>query len=173
MGRDDVVAVSAVDRLCFALPWSENAFLGETTNTVGYYRVAELDGRIVGYIGSHMILDEAHVTTFGVHPAIRRRHVGECLLADLLEQALRSGCRRITLEVRESNAAAQGLYRKYGFSPISRRRRYYPDNNEDAIVMWIEDTSRLGFRTLLAERLAALRAMLECGGEEHPSSAPR
>ena len=103
-----------------------------------------------------MILDEAHVTTFGVDPEFRRRHVGERLLVDLIRYALRCGCRRITLEVRESNEAAQALYRKYGFAPVSRRRRYYPDNDEDAIVMWIEDTSRAGFRALFEERVQML-----------------
>ena len=156
MSRDDVPAVAAIDRLCFACHWSEYTFQAEITNTVGYYRVAELDGRIVGYVGSHMILDEAHITTFGVQPELRRQGIGERLLADVLRQALRSGCRRVTLEVRAGSAGAQALYRKYGFLPVSRRRRYYPDNDEDAIVMWIEDTSRLGWWNLFEVRLAAL-----------------
>ena len=155
MRRDDVAGVCAVDRLCFPVPWSDVTFLAELTNTVGYYRVAELDSEIGGYIGSHMILDEAHVTTFGVHPRLRRRHVGERLLADVLEQAMRSGCRRVTLEVREGNEGAMRLYRKYGFAPVSRRRGYYQEG-DDAVVMWIEDMSRLGFRTLFEERRAVL-----------------
>lgn len=157
MLSEDIPGVCAVDRLCFAIPWSETAFLAEINNSVGYYRVAELDGKIAGYIGSHLILDEAHLTTFGVDPELRRRHIGERLLADTLSHALRCGCRRVTLEVRESNSAARALYRKYGFAPVSRRRAYYPDNDEDAIVMWIEDTTRLGFRTLFEERMAALQ----------------
>lgn len=156
MQREDVPEVCAIDRLCFAVPWSDAAFAGEIQNAVGYYRVAEVDGRIVGYIGGQVVLDEAHVTTFGVHPESRRRGVGERLLVDLMRYALRCGCRRITLEVRERNVAAQALYRKYGFSPVSRRRRYYPDNDEDAIVMWIEDSTRMGFRMLFDERTAAL-----------------
>jgi [ribosomal protein S18]-alanine N-acetyltransferase len=160
MLHEDVPAVCAVDDLCFSSPWSEAAFAGEITTTVGYYRVAELDGEVVGYLGSQVVLDEAHVTTLGVHPDVRRRGTGERLLVDFLQYALRSGCRRLTLEVRESNPEAQALYRKYGFTPVSRRPRYYPDG-EDAIVMWIEDTTRFGFRTLLKERLAALKAREE------------
>jgi ribosomal-protein-alanine N-acetyltransferase len=156
MYREDIPAVCAVDRLSFSIPWSEVSFAAEINNTVGYYRVAELDGRIIGYIGGHLVLDEAHLTTFGVYPEYRRRHVGERLLVDFLRYALRCHCRRITLEVRESNEAAQGLYRKYGFTPVSRRPRYYPDNDEDAIVMWIEDTSRAGFRALFGERVDKL-----------------
>ncbi len=164
MTREDVPAVSAVDRLCFTLHWSENSFAAETTNTVGRYLVAELDGRIVGYIGAHVIMDEAHVTTFGVHPDCRRRGIGERLLVEMLRRAMDAGCRRVTLEVRESNLGAQALYRRYGFAPISRRRAYYSDDQEDAVVMWIDDMSRAGFRMLFAERLAGLDAAEEVGG---------
>lgn len=168
MRREDVPTVCAVDRLCFTCHWSEYTFLAELTNTVGYYRVADVEGKIAGYIGSHLILDEAHITTFGVHPHARRYHIGERLLVDVLEEAVRSGCRRITLEVRESNVGAQALYRKYGFSPISRRKRYYPDNNEDALVMWIEDTTRLGWRTLFDERRAALNGKRATDDADQP-----
>jgi [ribosomal protein S18]-alanine N-acetyltransferase len=152
----DVPQVSRIDRVCFVLSWSALTFAAELTNTAGYYCVAELDGTVVGYIGSQMILDEAHITTFGVLPNLRRRRIGERLLLDVLTTALGAGCRRVTLEVRESNTSALALYRKYGFTPISRRARYYSDNDEDAVVMWIEDLTRLGFRTLLAERSAEL-----------------
>lgn len=156
MHHDDVPGVCAVDALCFPIPWSDYAFSGELTNTHGYYRVAELNGRVVGYIGAQVILDEAHITTFGVHPEVRQQGIGERLFADAIRHAVTSGVRRLTLEVRASSEAPQRLYRKYGFTPVSRRPRYYSDNNEDAIVMWVEDTTRLGFRTLLEERLAAL-----------------
>ena len=158
MYREDVPAVAAVDRLCFPAPWGEYTFAAELTNTAGYYRVAEAEDQVIGYVGAQIILDEAHVTTFGVEPHLRRRRVGERLLADLLREAIRRGCRRVTLEVRASNEPAIGLYRKYGFSPISRRPRYYSDNNEDAIVMWIEDLTRPQYQTLFQERLVALEA---------------
>jgi [ribosomal protein S18]-alanine N-acetyltransferase len=156
MFADDVPAVCEVDALCIRPPWAPETFAAEVSSTLCYYRVAEVEGRIVGYLGSHVIIDEAHVTTFGVHPDYRGRRIGERLLADMLSHAVRSGCERITLEVRAGNVEAQGLYRKYGFSPVSLRKRYYADE-EDAVVMWIEDTTRAGFRTLLTERLAALQ----------------
>jgi ribosomal-protein-alanine N-acetyltransferase len=156
MRPEDVPVVSEVDRVCFVLAWGEHTFKGELTSPVCYYRVAELDGEVAGYIGSQMVMDEGHVTTFGVRPDLRRRGIGERLLADVLLHAIRSGCHRVTLEVRQSNESAIRLYRKYGFLPISRRPRYYTDNNEDAIVMWIEDTTKMAFQNLLGERLAAL-----------------
>lgn len=159
----DVPAVSALDRRCFPLPWSAEAFECEARNPVACYRVAEADGELVGYIGAHLIVDEAHITTFGVHPARRGQRLGARLLVDVLRRAVAAGCRRITLEVRESNAPALALYRRCGFAPISRRPRYYTDNDEDALVLWIEDTSRLGFRLCLEALEAELFA--ETGGE--------
>jgi ribosomal-protein-alanine N-acetyltransferase len=137
MEPDDVPQVCAVDAQCVPLPWSPETFQQELAGTVGYYRVAELDRRLVGYLGAHVVLDEAHIVTVGVDPAVRRRGIGERLLADALRYA---------------------LYRKYGFSPISRRPRYYTDNGEDAIVMWIEDTTQPSFRALFEERLARLES---------------
>lgn len=156
MTVDDVPLVCAVDRACIQPPWSPETFAGEVKSTAGYYLVAERDGEVVGYLGSTLILDEAHITTFGVRPDVRRQRVGERLLLALLNEAVRRNVRRITLEVREGNEAAQALYRKYGFVALSRRKAYYRDNDEDALVMWIEDTSRYGFREMLAERNALL-----------------
>jgi len=155
MQTDDVPAVCAVDAVCMRPPWTPDTFAAEIKCPVCYYLVAELDGAVVGYIGSHVIVDEAHITTFGVDPAHRRRRIGERLLAEVIRNAVACGCDRVTLEVRAANAEAQALYRKYGFAPVSLRRRYYTDD-EDAVVMWIEDTTRAGFRTLLSERLARL-----------------
>lgn len=157
MHLDDVPAVAALDARCIPTPWSAETFAAELSNPIGYYRVAERGGEVVGYLGAHVVLDEAHVVTVGVAPELRRQGIGERLLAEALQHAVEQGCRRVTLEVRAFNEPAQALYRKYGFTPVSRRPRYYSDNGEDAIVMWIEDTTRPGFRALLAERLAALQ----------------
>lgn len=151
MDPDDVPTVCEVDRQCITPPWSPQTFEGEIKSTAGHYLVAEAGGEIVGYLGSTLILDEAHITTFGVRPDQRRHHVGERLLLALLNEAVRRQVRRITLEVRESNEPAQALYRKYGFVSLARRKAYYRDNDEDAIVMWVDDTSRYGFRERLAE----------------------
>jgi [ribosomal protein S18]-alanine N-acetyltransferase len=150
MTHDDVAAVMAVDQLCFPSPWSENAYRSEMGNVSAHYIVARLpergfgaaaegQGRLVGFAGAWIVMDEAHVTTIGVHPEYRRHGIGERLFAALLEEARERGVRRATLEVRESNRGAQALYARFGFIPIARRRRYYSDTDEDAIVMWVED----------------------------------
>lgn len=91
---------------------------------------------IVGYAGLWIIGDEAHITTIGVLPEFRGRQLGELLLTTLIDHAIEHSAHWMTLEVRVSNTVAQALYRKYTFKDAGRRRRYYSDNGEDALVMW-------------------------------------
>ncbi len=96
------------------------------------------DRPVVGYSGFWYILDEAHVSTIAVHPEWRGRSVGEHLFVTMLEHALDLGAVTSTLEVRVTNERAQRLYRKYAFEIVGRRRRYYRDNGEDALLMTAE-----------------------------------
>lgn len=156
MVPEDVPAVMAIDRLCFRTPWSETAYRREIDNAASYYLVARLNGRVVGYAGAWLVADEMHITTLGVDPQHRRRGIGERLLAAMLTEARRRGVIRASLEVRAGNEAALRLYEKYGFTPVARRRGYYSDSGEDAIVMWVPDLTAPAFEALLCERLAAL-----------------
>ncbi len=115
---------------------------------------------IVGYAGLWLMVDEAHVTTIGVHPDHRGRGVGELLFLALADIARQMRAFRMTLEVRVTNASAQALYRKYGMENAGVRKRYYSDNGEDAYIMWSEPiTSRefqsrtANLRTDLADRM--------------------
>lgn len=136
MRLDDLAAVQVVDRASFPTPWSEQTFRGElTTNRYADYIVAEVEGRVVGYAGMWVILDEAHVTNIAVHPDFRRRGIGARLLATLCARAKRRHCERITLEVRVSNLTAQRLYRRFGFTEQGIRYGYYSDTQEDALIM--------------------------------------
>jgi ribosomal-protein-alanine N-acetyltransferase len=113
------------------------------------------DRPVVGYSGFWYILDEAHVSTIAVHPDWRGRSVGEHLFVNMLEEALDLGAVTATLEVRVTNERAQNLYRKYFFEVVGRRRRYYRDNGEDALLMTAElkPGYREEMRRLFAERL--------------------
>ena len=90
---------------------------------------------IAGLVGLWFVLDEAHVVIIGIRPHDRRKGLGELLLISALEAAMKHGSRVVTLEVRSSNEAARALYRKYGFQEVGVRKRYYADNNEDAVIM--------------------------------------
>ena len=157
MQPEDVPLVMVIERECFPIPWRESAYLTEVANRSAYYIVACVNSEIVGYGGMWAIMDEAHITTLGVSKACRGRKIGEQVLAALLEEAIRRQARRATLEVRESNTAAQNLYRKYGFQPAAIRRGYYTDNDENALVMWVDNLSGLGYSAKFKELKQRLR----------------
>ena len=136
MTIDDIPAVVDLDQRSFSLPWPERSFRFELTdNPASRCWVAELDGKLVGMIVVWLIADEAHVATVAIHPDHRRQGIGKRLLAYSLRQMMQDGARSSFLEVRESNIAAQEMYRKFGYEVTGRRRRYYRDNDEDAILM--------------------------------------
>ncbi len=158
MRMDDVAAVHEIERLSFRTPWPAYAFEQELrANRLARYIVARAGDRIVGFAGIWMMVDEAHVTTFGVHPDWRRQAIGRQLLLNLVELADSIGARRMTLEVRESNVAAQALYQRFGFEVVGRRKAYYSDDGEDALVMTTPALGEAGMRATVAierERLA-------------------
>ena len=158
MTAEDIPAVQVVENASFPVPWPANAFKHELTqNKNAHYIVAREGERIIAYAGLWLALDEAHITTFAVLPERRRRKIGERLLVRLFDMATELKAEWLTLEVRASNFPAQRLYEKYGFHAAGVRRRYYSDNNEDAIIMW---TERLRDRSV-RDRLAKLRSELE------------
>jgi ribosomal-protein-alanine N-acetyltransferase len=158
MSLDDLPAVHAIERASFAVPWPDDAYRNEIrTNRLASYVVARLADDVVGFAGLWVMVDEAHVTTFAVHPGWRRRGVGERLLLALLDLAVGRQAREATLEVRLSNLPARKLYEKYGFRPVGIRPRYYSDNGEDALIMTTEALASPAMR----ERIERLRGELE------------
>lgn len=154
MRREDVAAVHEIERLSFRTPWPAYAFEQELKgNRLAHYIVARAGDRVVGFAGLWLMVDEAHVTTFSVHPEWRRQAIGRQLLLSLLELSVTIGARRMTLEVRPSNAAAQGLYHDFGFEIAGRRRAYYTDDGEDALVMTTPELGDPSMQAILnAER---------------------
>lgn len=90
---------------------------------------------VIGLVGLWYVMDEAHVVIIGNRPGDRRKGIGELLLISALEAGIAHGSRVVTLEVRSSNEVARALYHKYGFREVGVRKRYYADNNEDAVIM--------------------------------------
>jgi [ribosomal protein S18]-alanine N-acetyltransferase len=158
MRLDDLEAVHRIELASFSSPWPPNAYRSELqTNRLASYLVARIDGEIVAYGGMWLMVDEAHITTFAVHPAWRRQRIGERLLIAFLDVAVARRAREATLEVRLSNVAARRLYEKYGFRPVGLRPGYYSDNGEDALIMTTSPLDDPPFR----ERIGALRAALD------------
>jgi ribosomal-protein-alanine N-acetyltransferase len=154
----DLPTVQLIERASFTTPWPGHAYRQELeVNRLAHYLVATLAGEIVAYGGIWLMVDEAHVTTFAVHPRYRRRRIGERLLLSLLDLAVDRHAREATLEVRLSNLAARRLYEKYGFRPVGIRPRYYSDNQEDALIMTTEPLAE----ERMVGRIARLRAELD------------
>lgn len=141
----DLPAVVEIDRQSFSVPWPARSFRFELQeNPVGRLFVAvpdqdERTGEVLGYIGLWDLVDEGHISTLAVHPEHRRRGIGEALLTAGLFALAETGMHTASLEVRASNQAAQHLYAKYGFHLAGRRRGYYQDNGEDALIMTLSD----------------------------------
>jgi [ribosomal protein S18]-alanine N-acetyltransferase len=155
MRLEDVAAVHEIERLSFRTPWPAYAFEQELRgNRLARYVVARAGDMVVGFAGLWLMADEAHITTFSVHPDWRRQGIGRQLLLSLVDLAVAIGARRMTLEVRASNEAAQALYRTFGFDVAGRRPRYYTDDDEDALVMTTPDLDNAVLRTTIAAERA-------------------
>ncbi len=163
----DLATVQLIERASFMTPWPSQAYRQEIeTNRLAMYLVALMGETIVAYGGIWLMVDEAHITTFAVHPSYRRRRIGERLLLALLDLARERLAREATLEVRLSNLPARRLYEKYGFRPVGIRPRYYSDNSEDALIMTTEPLDLPAMR----ERIDRLRAQLDASPA--PSTIP-
>jgi ribosomal-protein-alanine N-acetyltransferase len=158
MQLEDVPAVHEIEQLSFRTPWPAHAFEQELRgNRLARYLVARAGDTVVGFAGVWLMVDDAHVTTFGVHPDWRRQGIGRQLLLNLYELSVALRARQMTLEVRVSNTPAQALYRSFGFEIVGRRPHYYTDDGEDALVMTTPELGDPRLRALVEaerERLA-------------------
>lgn len=137
---NDIEGIMEVERTCFQAAWTYEQYAQGMTQTDRHCSVvARWEGRVVGYAAMDRGGLEAHIATLGVLPNFRRQGIGRALLRYLLQWARQHGVETVSLEVRQSNVAAQQLYRQHGFVPVGQRCRYYTDNGEDALIMVRED----------------------------------
>lgn len=137
LDKSHIERVVEIEKLCNSAPWSEKSFLNELTNPQSIFLVAYSGETVVGFGGVWLCVDEAHITTLAVTPEARRQGIGRAMMLQLLSRARAAGMTCSTLEVRAGNEAAIALYRELGYVETARRRGYYPDNKEDAVVMWL------------------------------------
>ena len=157
MRHSDIEAITRLEVICQPLPWSANAYTTELNNPNAYYAVAKTDeGEIAGYGGIWVVMDELHVTNIATNPVMRGRKVAERLLIRLMQEGIRRGATRATLEVRQSNHPAHNLYLKYCFEDVAMRKQYYSDNRENAIIMWAEDLTGAVYQKYLRDAEAAM-----------------
>jgi ribosomal-protein-alanine N-acetyltransferase len=159
MQVDDIKEVMPIEEASFPAPWPASAYRYELTrNKLSSYLVLQIKDPsvihprpIVAYGGFWVILDEGHISTIAVRPDWRGHGLGEWMLVVLMDAAILRGAEELTLEVRVSNHVAQSLYRKYAFAEVGRRKRYYHDNNEDALIMTTPRVSDPAFAELYVE----------------------
>ncbi len=120
--------------------WSKASFFQELSNELAwYYSLINSENKLVAYAGTWHILEEAHITNIAVAKDYRHHGYGEALLKHIVDDCYKEKIKYITLEVRVSNTPAINLYTKYGFSSFGLRKKYYQDNNEDAMIMWTKN----------------------------------
>lgn len=139
MQDENIEDVLKLEKICFGEGWTSTPFDKELSRSDCSYFIALDDGKLVGYSGSWTILEELHVTIMAVHPKYRKNKIGQMLLINLIKEGLKSGAKWVTLEVKASNIPAQKLYEKFGFSVKGRRKQYYQQDREDALIMWTEE----------------------------------
>lgn len=183
---EDIAAVMEIEKTAFPRPWPEKAYRYELAeNPNAYFIVARMQGappqqpsrlqwlaqllkpaapavsaparRVVGFAGMWMYVDEAHIATIATHTTWRGRGIGERILISLMREAQHRNAALVTLEVRISNTVAQRLYLKYGFEEVGRRKGYYHDNLEDALLMTVTNFTTEAYRRRLDALDAALR----------------
>ena len=156
MTRSDIPAVAALEAEIYPQPWSPRVFFDELATANRRYMVAvDESSAPIGYGGLLIVEDDAHITTIAVAPRARGQQLGTRLMLRLVDEAVETATRHLTLEVRASNDTAQRLYDRFGFEPVGRRKNYYED--EDALVMWATDIDTEDYQ----DRIVEIRRSLE------------
>lgn len=135
MNAAHVAQIAQLEKICFSDPWSEKSVASELNNPLALWLTAVEGERVTGYIGSQTVMDETDMMNVAVHPDFRRRGIAEALVNELVARLKSRESRSLTLEVRASNLSAITLYEKLGFSQIGRRKNYYRNPREDALIL--------------------------------------
>jgi [ribosomal protein S18]-alanine N-acetyltransferase len=135
---EDLETLLTLDQACFGKLWSRDHYLREleSPNSDIVILYDAKTGQPVSYGCVWAIVDEAHITILGTHPDHQRNGYARQVLSGLLHLAVLRELKRSTLEVRASNEAALSLYESFGFEVAGRRKKYYSDNQEDALILW-------------------------------------
>ena len=164
MRRRHLRGVIAIEQQTNHRPWSLGLFMGELRMPTSRAYVVAMDRHhVVGFGGLMVTGEEGHVTNIAVHPDFRRLGIAARMMVATMREAIDRGVIAVTLEVRTSNAAAQELYRRFGFAPGGIRRNYYADLGEDALIMWALEVDGERYRSRLDDIDDEMRRVREQG----------
>jgi ribosomal-protein-alanine N-acetyltransferase len=148
LSRDaDLDLVASLEARCFTNPWSRDMLARQLaeSQTTRVFVLRLPDAPVAAFCSCWFLVDELHVNTLVVDFPFRRQGLGVLLMHHVLVDAARSGVRRATLEVRESNLAARRLYERLGFTITAKRPKYYTEPEEDALILWREDLTKMDY----------------------------
>ena len=135
MNSSHVTQIAELEKICFSDPWSERSVASELDNKLAFWLVAVEGEKVAGYIGSQTVVGETDMMNVAVHPDFRRQGIAEALINALVDNLKQMESQCLTLEVRVSNIPAVSLYEKLGFAEIGRRKNYYRNPKEDALIL--------------------------------------
>lgn len=136
MKEEHIPAIARLEQLCFSEPWSEQGLLAELNNKTAYFYTALTpQGEVLGYAGAHLVLDEGYIANIAVFPPYRGQGIAQTLIKALQRLGDFQPLSFLTLEVRESNLPAIGLYKKMGFEAVGLRKNFYSRPTENALIM--------------------------------------
>ncbi len=137
LGLSDILEIMDLEKICFQYHWTEKQFrLGLKTGAFTILGIREQgSGQLIGYIAYSLIADEMEILNLAVLPNFRQKGYGALLLQSALKRSFEHGARQSFLDVKVSNTPAFALYKKFGFTKIGVRTKYYPDTGEDAMLM--------------------------------------
>ncbi len=157
MKRRHLRSVIRIENKVFPRPWTVGLFMSEISTPTGRaYYIAKIGPRVVGYCGMIMTCGEAHITNIAVDPEWGRRHIASRMMVQMIRTAIANETLDVTLEVRMSNRSAQSLYYRFGFAPGGVRKNYYPETNEDALIMWVHDIGSPNYEVRLQSILSRI-----------------
>lgn len=135
MAESHVPQIAELEKLCFHDPWSISSIASEVNNRLSLWLVAAEDDQVIGYVGSQTVLGETDMMNIAVHPEYRKQGIATLLINDLVDKLKEQGSHSLMLEVRASNEPAISVYRKLDFMEVGRRKNYYRNPKEDALIL--------------------------------------
>ena len=138
LGLCDLDDLVVLEKICFPRAWTEQQFWLCLKQKEYYIFGLKKEGKLAAYLSFHHVADEMEILKLAVHPAHRRKGLGKYLLGLVLQNCMKMDIKKVYLEVRKSNISAHALYAGFGFIQIGVRKDYYSDNNEDAIILFLD-----------------------------------
>lgn len=140
MEIEDLEQVCNIENQIFSKPWTREGFLSSLSDSNNIYLVVQRNDEIVGYCGLWGVVGEGQINNVAVKSLFRGQGIGQCMLTKLLQEGKKNSLTSFTLEVRESNAVAIGLYERLGFQSVGIRKNFYEEPREGAVIMWLENS---------------------------------